>query len=232
MHSVGEAFLISATAIFAAMVVTFFEKLLLASLYSGTEEIAHAIDARFDTGAGEEYLSRLVRASEDSASQSKILKDALVNELGELLRELTGAQITSALESQRQLAERLAQTSKEQVEATRQDNQALGVTIAESIQRSLQGPLEDIANTVKSASGDQSATAVRMLQDVMASFSQRLNDLFGGQISGLSDLNQQTAKGIQEAVGTLQTLVANIEESSRRSTDTMAERMAQAIEKI
>ncbi len=66
----------------------------------------------------------------------------------------------------------------------------------------------------------------------MASFSQRLNDLFGGQISGLSDLNQQTAKSIQDAVSTLQMLVANIEESSRRSTDTMAERMAQAIEKM
>lgn len=232
MHSVGEAFLISAAAIAAAMVVTFVEKLLLASLYRRTEEIAHAIDARFDSGAGEEYLSRLVRASEDSASQSKILKDALVKELGELLRELTTAQITSAKESQLFLSERLAQTSKEQVEATRQDNQALGVTIAESIQQSLQGPLQDIANTVKSASGDQSATAARMLQDVMASFSQRLNDLFGGQISGLSDLNQQTAKSIQEAVGTLQTLVSNIEESSRRSTDAMAERMAQAIEKM
>lgn len=232
MHSVGEAFLISASAIAAAMVVTFVEKLLLASLYRRTEEIAHAIDARFDAGAGEEYLSRLVRASEDSASQSKILKDALVKELGELLRELTAAQITSAKESQMHLAERLAQTSKEQVEATRQDNQALGVTIAQSIQQSLQGPLQDIANTVKAASGDQSATAARMLQDVMASFSQRLNDLFGGQISGLSDLNQQTAKSIQEAVGTLQMLVANIEESSRRSTDAMAERMAQAIEKM
>ena len=232
MHAVGEAFLISATAIAAAMVVTFVEKLLLASLYRRTEEIAHAIDARFDSGAGEEYLSRLVRASEDSASQSKILKDALVKELGELLRELTTSQIASAKESQLHLAERLAQTSKEQVEATRQDNQALGVTIAESIQQSLQGPLQDIANTVKSASGDQSASAARMLQDVMASFSQRLNDLFGGQISGLSDLNQQTAKSIQEAVGTLQTLVSNIEESSRRSTDAMAERMAQAIEKM
>ena len=232
MHSVGEAFLISAGAICAAMVVTLLEKLLLASLYRRTEEIAHAIDARFDAGAGEEYLSRLVRASEDSASQSKILKDALVKELGELLRELTTAQITSAKESQLHLAERLAQTSKEQVEATREDNQVLGVTIAESIQQSLQGPLQEIANTVKSASGDQSATATRMLQDVMASFSQRLNDLFGGQIAGLSDLNQQTAKSIQEAVSTLQTLVSNIEESSRRSTDAMAERMAQAIEKM
>lgn len=232
MHSVGEAFLISATAIAAAMLVTFIEKLLLASLYRRTEEIAHAIDARFDAGAGEEYLSRLVRASEDSASQSKILKDALVKELGELLRELTATQIASAKESQLHLVERLERSSKDQVEAARQDNQALGATISESIQQSLQGPLQDIANTVRSASGDQSATAARMLQDVMASFSQRLNDLFGGQISGLSDLNQQTAKSIQEAVGTLQALVHNMEESSRRSTDTMAERMAQAIEKM
>ena len=117
-------------------------------------------------------------------------------------------------------------------DASRQDSEALGTTIAESIQESLRGPLQEIAETVKSASGDQSATAARMLQDVMTSFSQRLSDLFGGQISGLSDLNQQTARSIQDAVGTLKALVENIEDSSRRSTDTMAERMAQAIEKM
>ncbi|MDM4765983.1 anti-phage ZorAB system protein ZorA [Pelomonas sp. SE-A7] len=221
MHSVGEAFLVSAAAITAAMVVTFLEKLLLAALYRRTDEIAHAIDARFEAGAGEEYLSRLVKASEESASQSKILKDALVKELGDLLRELTTAQINAS-----------AQSAREQVEATRLDNQALGKTISDSIQQSLKGPLEDIASTVKTASGDQSATAARMLQDVMTSFSQRLNDLFGGQISGLSELNQQTARSIQEAVGTLQTLVANMEASSQRSADAMAERMAQAVEKM
>lgn len=232
MHSVGEAFLISASAITAAMFVTLIEKLLLASLYRRTEDISQAIDASFDAGAGEEYLSRLVHASEDSASQSKILKDALVKELGELLRELTTAQIASSKEVQTSLAERLAQNSKDQIEAARKDNEALGATLFDSIQQSFKGPLEAIANTVQSASGDQSATAARMLQDVMASFSQRLSDLFGGQISGLSDLNQQTAKSIELAVGTLQTLVANLEESSRRSTDTMAERMAQALEKM
>ena len=232
MHSVGEAFLISASAIAAAMVVTFIEKLLLASLYRRTEAIAHAIDARFEAGAGEEYLSRLVKASEESASQSKILKDALVKDLSELLRELTSAQITASKEQQSDVVERLVQASREQQEAARQDNQALGRTIADSIQQSLKGPLEDIASTAKAASGDQSATAARMLQDVMASFSQRLNDLFGGQISGLNELNQQTARSIQEAVGTLQTLVANIEASSQRSADAMAQRMAEAVEKM
>ena len=56
MHAVGEAFLISAAAIAAAMLVTFVEKLILAGLYRKAEEIAHAIDAQFDAGAGEVAL--------------------------------------------------------------------------------------------------------------------------------------------------------------------------------
>lgn len=232
MHSVSDAFVISALAIAAAMIVTLIEKLLLASLYRRTEDISHAIDACFEAGAGEEYLSRLVKASEESASQSRILKDALVKELGELLRELTSTQIAATREQQAYVVEQLVQASREQLESARQDNQALGKSITESIQQSLKGPLDEIAGTVRAASGDQSATAARMLQDVMTSFSQRLNDLFGGQISGLNELNQQTARSIQEAVGTLQTLVANIEMSSQRSADVMAQRMADAVAKM
>jgi type IV secretory pathway TrbD component len=52
MHSVGEAFLVSASAIAVAMLVTLLEKLLLASLYKRTEDIAHEIDASFEAGAG------------------------------------------------------------------------------------------------------------------------------------------------------------------------------------
>ena len=210
MHSVGDAFFVSAGAITAAMLVTLLEKLLLASLYRRTEKIAQAIDACFAPGAGEEYLSRLAKASEESASQSKILKDALVKDLGELLRELTSAQIAAGKEQQ----------------------VVLGQTITEGIQQSLKAPLEAIAGTVREASGDQSATAARMLQDVMIGFSQRLNDLFGSQISGLSELNQRTAQSIQEAVGTLHMLVANIEASSQKSADAMAQRIAEAVEKM
>jgi len=232
MAAVGQAFLVSVSAITAAMVVTFLEKLLLASLYRLTEEIAHAIDARFDSGAGEEYLSRLVDASEESASQSKILKDALVKEMGELLRELTAAQIASSKEAQTQLAERLALASRQQVAAAREDNLALSSSIAESIRLSLEGPLLAIAKAVHVASGEQTDSATLKLEQVMQTFSTRLSDLFGGQITGLSELNQATAQGVQEAVGALQTLVANMEDSSKRSSDTMAERMAQVVEKM
>jgi hypothetical protein len=232
MHSVGEAFLVSATAIAVAMLVTLLEKLLLSALYRRTEDIAHEIDARFEAGAGEEYLSRLVKSSEEAASQSKILKDALVKEMGELLRELTSAQIAASKEQQNQVIESLVQASKEQLEAARQDNQTLGQTIAESIQLSLKGPLEDIASSVKTASGDQSDTAARLLHDAMAGFSQQLSDLFGGQISGLNELNKKTAEGIQDAVQALHTLVANMEASGERSANEMANRMAEAVAKM
>jgi ABC-type transporter Mla subunit MlaD len=229
MHSVGEAFLISAAAITAAMAVTFFEKFLLAALYRKSEEIAHAIDARFDGGAGEEYLSRLVTASEASASQTKILKDALVKELGDILRELTASQLATGERMNLQLAQRIEDSSNKQVSAAREDNQALGDAIAESIERSLKGPLEDIASTVKSASGDQSSSAIQMLNDVMVSFSQRLNDLFGGQINGINELNKQTAQGMQDAVASLSALVGKLEDSGSRATSEMASQMAASI---
>ncbi len=207
MHSVGEAFLISAAAIGAAMLVTLIEKMILASLYRKAEEIAHAIDAQFNSGAGEEYLARLVTASEASASQSKILKDALVKELGDILRELTAAQLA----------------------ANRDENKALGGVIASSIENSLKAPLERIAETVKTASSDQSATAVQMLNDVMISFSQRLNDLFGGQITGINELNKQTAQGMQDAVAALHSLVGKMGDNSKQATDQMAAQMAASI---
>ncbi len=218
MHSVGEAFLISAAAITMAMLVTVLEKGLLSSLYHQTEEIAHSIDARFDAGAGEEYLSRLVKASEDSASQSKILKDALVKDLGDLLREITHAQIASSVQCHQQLVQRIDDSSRQQSEV-----------LARSIHDSLQAPLQEIASSVKAASGDQSAAAVQMLNDVMVSFSQRLNDLFGSQITGINELSRQSAQGMQDAVSALSTLVTRMETTGKRSTEEMAAEMSAAI---
>ena len=226
MHSVGEAFLISAAAITAAMAVTFIEKLLLATLYRKTESIANSIDAHFEAGAGEEYLSRLVNASEASASQTKILKDALVKELGDILRELTASQLATGQALNAQLALRIEESANRQLVAAREDNQALGGMIAGSIEKSLKEPLDKIASSVATVSGDQSASAVKMLNDVMVSFSQRLNDLFGGQINGINELNKQTAQGMQDAVASLNALVGKLEESGKKSTDDMATQMA------
>jgi hypothetical protein len=93
MHHVSDAFLVSATAIIDAMIATFVEKMLVAALYRKAEELTFELDSMFESGAGEEYLARLVKASEDSADQSKMLKDALVTDLSRVLTSLTDRQI-------------------------------------------------------------------------------------------------------------------------------------------
>jgi hypothetical protein len=208
LEGVFEAFVVSASAIGLAMLVTICEKLFLASLYRRTEAIAQHLDGLFATGAGEEYLARLVSASEDSAAQAKILKDALVGELKVILQELTDRQIA---------AHHVA-------------TQELGKSIADGIREGLEDPLTKIGSVVEKASGDQSAAAAALLKDVMASFSQRINELFGGQISGIQELTQKSAQEMQQAVAALQALVGQMGENARRSGDEMAERMAAAIE--
>ncbi|HMU89261.1 MAG TPA: anti-phage ZorAB system protein ZorA [Pseudomonadales bacterium] len=210
LHGVFEAFIVSATAIGLAMLVTFLEKALLASLYRCTEEIAQHLDGLFTMGAGEEYLARLVLASEDAAAQSKILKDALVGDLKVILQEMTDRQVA----------------------ASAAHSEALGRQITSGIETSLQSPLEKIGEIVAKASGEQTTAATDLLKDVMASFGQRLNDLFGGQISGIQELNQKSAQAMQDAVASLNNLVGKMAENSERSGNAMADKMASAIEEM
>jgi len=96
LHGVWEAFLVSVSAIALAMLVTLIEKLCITRLNAKVEKLVQLLDGLFEAGAGEEYLARLVKASESSASQTAILKDALVGELKQILTELTERQITAA----------------------------------------------------------------------------------------------------------------------------------------
>lgn len=207
LGGVFEAFLVSATAISLAMVVTLLEKALLASLYRITEDIAQYLDSLYAAGANEDYLSRLVNASEESASQSKILKDAFIGELKQILQQI----------------------SDKQLDAQASHSQKLGNQITSGIENSLKDPLKQISDVVSKASGDQSATAAQLLKDVMASFSQKLNELFSGQITGIQELNQKTALTMQEAVTSLNGLVQRMEGNSKRAEDTMTGKMAEAV---
>lgn len=207
LHGVWEAFLVSALAIFLAMVVTLIEKLLVASLYRRVEELSQAIDSQLQAGAGEEYLSRLVQASEESATQTKILKDALVADLKQVLSELTERQIS----------------------AMTAGNAALGASIGQHIEASLQKPLEEIARATGGLREDQGSAVTKLLTDVMAGFSQRLQDLFGGQITGINQLQQQTIQALQAAVTRLEQMAGDVQSAGTKATDAMAERMAQAM---
>ena len=221
MQAVGGAFVVSATAIVAAMAITLVEKLLVKQLTSLVHELVQAIDALYDAGASEDYLARLVKASEESAAQTKILKDALVKELGDLLRELTDAQISAATNNANLLQANMQNQGQE-----------IGAAVSKSITDGLKDPLDKVADLVATASGEQSSAASKMLQEVMTSFSQKLNDLFGGQISEINRLNQEAASSIKQAVDGIQNLVSALQDSGQKTADEMSQRMLDAIEKM
>lgn len=210
MNSVSGAFIVSTAAIVSAILITIVEKYLVKALTADVQELVQTIDQLYDSGASEDYLARLVKATEDSSAQTRVLKDALVQELGDLLRELTAAQI----------------------KASSENTGTLGATIGQSIKDSLQGPMETVAEIVKGASGDQSAAASKLLQEVMTSFSQKLSDLFGSQISDINRLNQETSVSIKEAMGELQKLVSSLENSGQKAAEQMSEKMFATLEKM
>lgn len=208
LHGVSEAFAVSAFAILLAMVATVIEKYRLNSLYGKVARLSQNVDAMYEAGAGEEYLARLVTSSEESASQTRILKDALVADLKGILTELADRQIA----------------------ATTQHSGQLGTTIADAVKDALREPLDQIAGAVGNVSKDQSSAVTQLLTDVLASFSDRLEGMFGSQISGIGDMQQRSVEAMQTAVARLEDLTSNMESAGTRATDAMSVKLIEAVE--
>lgn len=104
MEGVKEAFYASAGAIFVAMLITLFEKIFLTRRYKQVEALAQAIDTLYEAGAGEEYLARLVKAAEENTTHTAQLKQSLVDDLKQILTDLTERQIAAQQAQGQQLA--------------------------------------------------------------------------------------------------------------------------------
>jgi hypothetical protein len=204
LTSVALAFVGSLVAIICAMFTTFVEKRKLNQLYSRVELVQKILDESYSAGIGEEYLSRLVSASEENSSQTRILKDALVSDLKQILTELTDKQISAATQSTAQLSETIADTLRE--------------------------PLDRIAGGVSRVGEDQSAAVTKLLTDVLAGFSDKLEGLFGDQISGIGEMQRRTVETMESAVEKLQELTGSMETAGTRATDSMAERLDEALQ--
>jgi hypothetical protein len=208
--SVGGAFIVSASAIALAMLVTTVEKALLNGLLTELERLCSLIDTLFDTGAGEEYLQRLVEASETSATQSLQMKEALVTELKQVLTELTQQQMAT-----------MTTTS-----------QQLGHTITSTLTEGLADPLTKISNAVQQVGSNQGEAVNKLVTDVLATFTDQMQNMFGSQMRGMSEMLVQTANTIQNASNQFQQLAGQIQQAGTGAADAMAQRMDEALQKM
>ncbi|MBB6055362.1 type I Zorya anti-phage system protein ZorA1 [Tolumonas osonensis] len=207
LKDVLYAFLGSFAAIFVSILVTFLEKYRLAVSYKQLEKLTEALDSFFDSGVGEEYLAELVKASNESATQARQLKDGLVSDLREMLQNLVDSQVRENLK----LAETLSSTYQ-------QSGQMMADQVSGAIQNSLKSPLEAIAGAVQTASGDQSGQVQTLLQDVLTAFMSKLDTTFGQQFSGLHEMMGKSVMAMESMQSGFATLLQDIRAASDHST--------------
>lgn len=207
IQSVGHAFCVSAAAIFLAILITAIEKWQVTARYKEVEELCQTIDSLFDAGASEEYLARLVKASETSATQAKQIKDSLVTSLKEILSEMTTRQIEAATHNSSQLSSELVQ----------------------AIASSIKEPMDRISRVSEGVRADQGEAVNRMLTDVLANFSAQMGDIFGGQLQSMNNLLVQTNQTLQATALRFDQLAGNMSEAGKNTSDVMAERLGQAV---
>lgn len=232
IHGVFEAFILSAFAISMAMLTTYFEKIIITGRIKQVEELCHLLDSLFEGGAGEEYLSRLVHASESSATQTAQLKDALVADLKELLTEMTRQQAETIAASFQQITQQhvaaISEGSKAQIETTEQS----GERIARAITESLNEPIQRIAAAVENTADTNGQMVTRALNEALVGFSQKLEDLFGGQMTNMNRLLLQTTESMQATVARFDQLANNLNDAGTQAADAMSERLSKALESL
>ncbi len=207
LKDVLYAFLGSFTAIFASILITFLEKYRLAVSYKQLEKLTETIDSFFDSGVGEEYLAELVKASNESATQARQLKDSLVTDLRDMLQNLVDSQVRENIK----LAETLSATYQ-------QSGQMMADQVSGAIQNSLQSPLEAIAGAVQTASGDQSGQVQTLLQDVLTAFMSKLDSTFGQQFSGLHEMMGKSVMAMESMQAGFSALIQDMRTASEDST--------------
>lgn len=207
MNGVEHAFIASASAIGCAMLVLFAGRLILAGLYRLVEKLVHGIDALYSTGAGEEYLSRLVHASEKNEAHAAQLKEALVEDLSRLMTNLT----------------------ERQIQAQSSASQLLGEHIGNTISSSLAEPLQKMTESMNVTSRGNNEAVSGMLETMLAGFMAKLEDTFGGQMRGMNEQMSQSMAAMASVQASLKALVEDIGRTNKTASEEMSNKLAEAM---
>lgn len=210
IQGVGHAFQVSALAIGLAMLATWIEKSLVTLAYRKVARICELIDSLFEGGVEEEYLARLVRASEISAHQGGQLRQALVAELRQSLGALVQQQNEQAAKQQEQMAAAVANA------------------VSLAVGQALREPLVRMAAAVEKAGGSQGEATARSLEPLLERFVARMEANLGQGQSGLEALLARTADSLNKVVGELGRVAARLEGAGQGAVSSAAGQLQDA----
>lgn len=208
LGEVMHAFMVSAAAIGCAMFVVFFGRLFVSILSSKVETLTELIDSLYKSGAGEEYLQRLVESSENSEAHTAQLKDALVEDLTRLMTNLTERQIQAQITA----------------------GQHVGEVVGRSISDSIAEPMQRVREVMERNMSGATEQVGSVLETLLTGFMGKLEDAFGGQINGINEQMQRSMAAMASVQSSLQELVTDIQKANQSATADMSSKLAAAME--
>ena len=209
LQGVQHAFVASGTAIACAMIVVFISRITVARLYRLVEKLTHAIDSLYATGAGEEYLARLVKSSEQSAATTAQLKDALVEDLNKMMTNLVERQIA----------------------AQEASHVALGKHIGETISTAIAEPLKRVGEAIEVTTKGNGEQVGNMLETLLTGFMAKLEDTFGSQMRGINEQMQRSMDSMAAVQSSLQGLLTDIKKTNEQTVNQMGGTLEEAMKK-
>ena len=209
LHEVTSAFIGSGVAILAAIFITFYEKTTLNRCYRLLETVNNRIDDLFSKGVGEEYLYRLVSSSEKSSANTASLKDALINDLKQLMHEVADKQINAQIQSSQNISSQIAQAIKDGLEA----------------------PMGDLMKVVEKASGEQGGAVTGMLENLLSAFMAKIDETFGSQIQNINTAIQKSSDSMTMVQEAMTRLVTDISDANKKTTSEMSAKMEESMSK-
>ena len=209
LEGVQHAFVASGAAIACAMLVVFFSRLTLAYFYRLVEHLTNGIDSLYRTGAGEEYLARLVKSSEQSAASTAQLKDALVEDLHKMMTNLIDRQIA----------------------AQETTSLALGKHISDAISTAIAEPMRRVGEAIEVTTRGNGEQVNSMLDTLLTGFMAKLEDTFGGQMRGINEQMQRSMDSMAAIQESLQHLLSDIKQTNEHAASQMSGTLEDAMKK-
>jgi len=161
------------------------------------------LDALYEGGVGEDYLASLVRSSAENATQTAQLKQSLVTELSELLRDLNAQQIKQS----EVVGNLLSAKIQEHIDASEHHG--------ERFRAELKDGLADIGKTVAGVAGGQGETVTGMLEHLIHTFSANIQSTFGDQMKGQAEMMNTAVTSMAEMQTGFKTLLQDLRESGK-----------------
>ncbi len=210
---VQGAFIASFFAIGAAMVITLLEKILLNVCYRKLEQLCRMLDSLYEGGVGEDYLAALVKSSAENATQTAQLKDSLVTDLTKLLFDLSAAQG----EQSKVLGDLLSAKIQEHIDASEHHGEKFRTELKEG--------LADIGKTVAGVTGGQGDTMTGMLEGLIKTFSDNIQNTFGDQMKGQAEMMNTAIASMGEMQNGFKELLQDLRDSGKTEREDLTSKV-------